>query len=151
MPRGVRKRERRSNGVLANHSLDRISNRLWHGANRQMEGQEVKRLLIGTLLGALALVVIYSALPTNAQQTGNCVGKDIHDVCAPIQTSFDHSNCQYPDRWTNPVNGCDNSDPAVPECIKAFSTEQGEKDCIDAFVKQHETPELEPVQIMEGK
>lgn len=54
---------------------------------------------------------------------------------ASAAQTFDHSNCQYPDRWTNPPNGCDNSDPAVPECIKAFSTEQGEKDCIDAFVK----------------
>lgn len=53
----------------------------------------------------------------------------------PASAAFDHSNCQYPDRWTNPADGCDNSDPAVPECIKAFSTEQGEKDCIDAFVK----------------
>lgn len=30
---------------------------------------------------------------------------------------FDHSNCQYPFRKSNPVNGCDNSDPADP--IKA--------------------------------
>lgn len=56
---------------------------------------------------------------------------------ASATTPFSHANCQYPDRWTNPPNGCDNSDPAVPECIKAFSTEQGEKDCIAAFVAQH--------------
>lgn len=31
---------------------------------------------------------------------------------------FDHSNCQYPNRETNPPNGCDNSDPACPETIK---------------------------------
>lgn len=31
---------------------------------------------------------------------------------------FDHSNCQYPNRNTNPPNGCDNSDPACPETIK---------------------------------
>lgn len=67
-------------------------------------------------------------------------------VMSPAQTrtqpasaaqAFDHSNCQYPYRWTNPANGCDNSDPAVPECIKEFSTEQGEKDCIAAFVAAH--------------
>lgn len=29
---------------------------------------------------------------------------------------FDHSQCQYPDRTTNPPNGCDNSDPADPYC-----------------------------------
>lgn len=51
--------------------------------------------------------------------------------------AFDHSNCQYPERWTNPPNGCDNSDPAVPECIKASYSEQSEKACIDAFVKEH--------------
>jgi hypothetical protein len=57
---------------------------------------------------------------------------------------FDHSNCQYPDRWTNPPNSCDNSDPAVPECIKAFSTEQGEKDCIAYYAAQHpSTPIVE--------
>lgn len=59
---------------------------------------------------------------------------------APAQAAFSHANCQYPDRWTNPPNGCDNSDPAVPECIKAFSTEQGEKDCIAVFVAQHQQP-----------
>lgn len=57
---------------------------------------------------------------------------------APVQ--FDHSNCQYPDRWSNPVDGCDNSDPAVPECIKAIHTQEAEQACIAAFVKQHEKP-----------
>ena len=54
---------------------------------------------------------------------------------------FDHSNCQYPDRWSNPKDGCDNSDPAVPECIKAAYTQASEQACIDAFVKAHQTPE----------
>lgn len=54
--------------------------------------------------------------------------------------SFDHSTCQYPDRWSNPSNGCDNSDPAVPECIKAASTQESEKACIDAFVAHHHQP-----------
>lgn len=31
---------------------------------------------------------------------------------------FDHNGCQYPERETNPPNGCDNSDPACPETIK---------------------------------
>lgn len=31
---------------------------------------------------------------------------------------FDHSNCQYPNRLSNPPDGCDNSDPARPECMK---------------------------------
>lgn len=54
-----------------------------------------------------------------------------------IEQPFDHSNCQYPDRWSNPPNGCDNSDPAVPECIKAFSTKAGEDACIADFVEQN--------------
>lgn len=56
----------------------------------------------------------------------------------PAQAAFSHENCQYPYRWSNPPNGCDNSDPAVPECIKSFDTEQGEKDCIAAYVAQHQ-------------
>lgn len=40
-----------------------------------------------------------------------------------ISQSFDHSECQYPERLSNPVDGCDNSDPARPECMK-FGTEE---------------------------
>lgn len=59
---------------------------------------------------------------------------------SPPAAGFDHSNCQYPDRWSNPINGCDNSDPAVPECIKGMSSESDEKQCIDAFVKSKDEP-----------
>jgi hypothetical protein len=31
---------------------------------------------------------------------------------------FDHNLCQYPNRLSNPPNGCDNSDIACPEEIK---------------------------------
>jgi len=76
-------------------------------------------------------------------------------VAAPAQTrtqparaaqpaTFDHSSCQYPDRWSNPVEGCDNSDPAVPECIKEFSTKAGEEACIAAFVAQQGQPAPKP-------
>lgn len=67
-----------------------------------------------------------------------------------VSEFFDHSQCQYPDRWTNPIDGCDNSDAAVPECIKAFSTEQGEKDCIAEFVKQNDPANI-PNDVYEGK
>lgn len=66
-----------------------------------------------------------------------------------VAPTFTHENCQYPDRWTNPVDGCDNSDPAVPECIKAFSTEQGEADCIAEFVKTHEQLEIVDTPVIE--
>lgn len=54
--------------------------------------------------------------------------------------SFDHSNCQYPERWSNPADGCDNSDPAVPECIKAALSQESEQACIAAFIKKQEPP-----------
>lgn len=41
--------------------------------------------------------------------------------------SFDHSQCQYPDRTTNPPNGCDNSDPCDPSNVKG-----GSGDCVEA-------------------
>ena len=52
--------------------------------------------------------------------------------------TFDHSNCQYPERWSNPVDGCDNSDPAVPECIKGITTKEAEDACIAAFTAQYQ-------------
>ena len=77
---------------------------------------------------------------------------------ANAQEVFSHENCQYPDRWTNPVDGCDNTDPAVPECIKSMYSEEAEKACIDEFVKanqgtvekreaikEHSEPFVEPV------
>jgi hypothetical protein len=36
---------------------------------------------------------------------------------------FDHSNCQYPNRTTNPPDGCDNSDPCDPANTKGGSGE----------------------------
>lgn len=36
---------------------------------------------------------------------------------------FDHSDCQYPDRTTNPPDGCDNSDPCDPATVKGGSGE----------------------------
>lgn len=38
--------------------------------------------------------------------------------------TFDHMQCQYPYRSTNPPNGCDNSDPCDPlDAIKGGSGE----------------------------
>lgn len=42
-----------------------------------------------------------------------------NDVAAA--PTFDHSQCQYPDRQSNPVDGCDNSDPACGEIAKGAS------------------------------
>lgn len=43
---------------------------------------------------------------------------DIRTQPVNADQAFDHSDCQYPNRDTNPPNGCDNSDPACPETIK---------------------------------
>lgn len=88
---------------------------------------KIFKLFLATLAVAFLLIAISAAMPvqTQPQPTG------------AQQQAFDHNNCQYPDRWSNPPNGCDNSDPAVPECIKAFSTKAGEDACIADFVEQN--------------
>lgn len=91
--------------------------------------------MIKPILGAVALafviVGISAVLPVKTQPQPTSASQTV---------PFDHSSCQYPDRWSNPPNGCDNSDPAVPECIKAFSTKEGEDACIAAFVAEQEQP-----------
>lgn len=115
----------------------------------------MKRLdyILATTAVALFITAVSLALPVQTRTQP-----------ASASQTLDHSNCQYPDRWSNPADGCDNSDPAVPECIKAFSTEQGEKDCIDAFVEankgtaekreaiaEHSKPFEQPVNQCGGK
>lgn len=84
----------------------------------------------------MALILANLLIPASAQVNSTTETKE----------PFNHSDCQYPDRWSNPPNGCDNSDPAVPECIKAFSTKEAEAECIAEFVKAHEQPKPDPVQ-----
>ena len=50
-------------------------------------------------------------------------------AAAEKQPAFDHSGCQYPDRSTNPPNGCDNSDP----CDPANAAKGGSGMCSDAM------------------
>lgn len=58
-------------------------------------------------------------------------------------SKFDHSRCQYPDRTTNPANGCDNSDPCDPAQVKG-----GSGDCLPT---NSEPVVTEPIIEMEGK
>lgn len=69
-----------------------------------------------------------------------------------VEVLPDHSNCQYPNRLSNPPDGCDNSDPARPECVTKFGTE----DCDIPYPEQLEiievplvvtTIELEPTTV----
>lgn len=55
-------------------------------------------------LGAMVWSIFASAAPDSTEQQK--------------KPAFDHSQCQYPLRETNPPDGCDNSDPANPECMK---------------------------------
>jgi hypothetical protein len=49
----------------------------------------------------------------------------------PTTQPFSHENCQYPGRYSNPVGGCDNTDPANPECIDEMYSKQAEQECIE--------------------
>ena len=89
------------------------------------------KLISGAVIASILIVGVAVALPPQTRTQ-------------PASATFDHTNCQYPDRWSNPADGCDNTDPAVPECIKAFSTKAGEDACIAAFVAQHEPAATTP-------
>lgn len=112
------------------------------------------KLILAGLSSAIVAVGIMTVMPVQTQPQpagaqqqsdkydGDCTGQETVGRCADKPLIFSHEHCQYPDRWSNPVDGCDNSDPAVPECIKSFSTKAGEDACIAAFVAQHEQPNI---------
>lgn len=58
----------------------------------------------------------------------------VYNFKANAAAPFDHSNCQYPDRLSNPPDGCNNTDPARPECMKF-----GLEDC-DLPTQEVQTP-----------
>lgn len=76
----------------------------------------MKRLIVSALGIAILAVGISTALPVQTRP---------QPASASQQEPFDHSNCQYPDRTTNPPNGCDNSDPCDPA-----QTKGGSGDCL---------------------
>lgn len=73
---------------------------------------KIKILLIAIILVALAYVAFSGVRAVALPATASALG-------------FDHSNCQYPDRTTNPVDGCDNTDPCDPA-----QTKGGSGDCL---------------------
>lgn len=116
----------------------------------------MKKLILGALGIAILTVGISTALPVQTRPQpafgaagasdkydGDCTGNETEGRCAD-KPLFDHSGCQYPDRWSNPAYGCDNSDPAVPECIKAMYSKEAEDACIAAFVADHQTQPAQP-------
>ena len=97
---------------------------------------------------ALLIVGIVSILPAETKPQpvradwsdkydGDCTGTETAGRCA--DKPFDHSNCQYPDRTTNPPYGCDNSDPCDPA-----NTKGGSGDCTEP------TPTVTPAQPTEA-
>lgn len=83
-------------------------------------------IIVGLLIGLVAAQLVNpTQKPANAQQT------------AP----FDHSQCQYPYRTTNPPNGCDNSDPCDPA-----QTKGGSGDCLPQPTTVEPTPTVTPAQ-----
>lgn len=93
------------------------------------------KLILGALGISITIVGVALALPAETRTQP-----------ADAAQAFDHSQCQYPDRWTNPADGCDNSDPAVPECIKAMYSKAAEDACIASFVDANKQPQpVKPV------
>lgn len=100
----------------------------------------MKRTILSALGIAILAVGISTTLPVQTRP---------QPASASQPAPFDHSNCQYPDRWSNPADSCDNSDPAVPECIKSFSTKAAEDACIAAFVAEQQPVTTAPSKVSE--
>ena len=63
----------------------------------------------------LAIIAIISLLVTVINSASAAAPES-------TKTTFDHSTCQYPERSTNPPDGCDNSDPCDPTNVKGGGT-----------------------------
>ncbi len=85
----------------------------------------MKRAILFTcaLLAAMLFVLVMLA------ESGKTLDQPGNSMPQP----YDHSNCQYPERSTNPPNGCDNSDPCDPSNVKG-----GSGDCKDNSENDHE-------------
>lgn len=76
----------------------------------------VRKAFIAVLSAAILAVGITTVLPAQSRP---------QPAAAQQAAPFDHSQCQYPDRTTNPADGCDNSDP----CDPASAAKGGSGDC----------------------
>jgi len=103
------------------------------------------RRIAACLALSLLIIVACSAAPAqtqtqpaNARQSdkydGDCTGNETVGRCAD-KPLFDHTQCQYPDRTTNPVDGCDNSDPCDPA-----NTKGGSGDCTPTYTPSSVPP-----------
>jgi hypothetical protein len=101
----------------------------------------LNKLLTGTLLVQLIILgTLFFAPAKTRTQPANAA------------QTFDHSNCQYPDRTTNPPDGCDNTDPACPETVKGGSGDCPESDNQQNIVENAVIPtKTEPISQCGGK
>jgi hypothetical protein len=97
--------------------------------NKQSWNEVIFPVLV--IIGAIIMFIVISIFLF----TDKGYGKTADPIS---EVSFDHSNCQYPNRLSNPPDGCDNSDPARPECMKI-----GIEDC-DLPLQDGSTPILTP-------
>lgn len=63
---------------------------------------------------------VYAGAGASDKYDGDCTGNETVGRCAD-KPAFDHSLCQYPERTTNPPDGCDNTDPCDPANVKGGS------------------------------
>lgn len=109
---------------------------------------KARKLILSTVGLALLITGVSVALPAqtrpqpaSASQSdkydGDCTGNETAGRCADKPLLFDHSQCQYPTRTTNPPDGCDNSDPCDP--ISAAKGGSGE--CATPIAEPVETPQ----------
>lgn len=83
------------------------------------------KLILAALSISIAIVGVATALPAETRTQP-----------ASASPAFDHSQCQYPDRTTNPPNGCDNSDP----CDPASAAKGGSGECAPVQPEQPREP-----------
>jgi len=82
-----------------------------------------------TQMGTLTLVTSTTSAPNLPPKT--------YTTKTTASTVPQETFCQYPDRWSNPPGGCDNTDPAIPECLDYAYSQQAEMDCIKEYETVH--------------
>ena len=106
---------------------------------KQIKEIFVKKAIIQTLFNLLLAIMWYSIGYYYGSQS-----------VIKAETTFDHSQCQYPNRLSNPANGCDNTDPACPAEIKGGTcenyqpTEQELAPYVPETTQQPATTEIKP-------
>lgn len=78
-----------------------------------MERKLLKRNILGLLVAVPA-----ATIALNWAILASIPNKPLKASVNSQTAGFDHSQCQYPARTSNPPDGCDNSDPCDPSNTK---------------------------------